>query len=299
MQASSAVSTAKANGQSPASVDVPELEELARRVDEATKTVRGLADEDARDAADELKRAVEAFHKAGLVTIVRALKADPRGMELLRDLARDPTVFSLFTMHGIVKPDIRAQVTQVLEYVRPYMQSHGGDVELAYVEGETAYVRLHGACNGCSMSSVTLRDGVTEALVENVAGIARVEVVPNEPQSGFVPLEAVGVSKAGWVQGPMADAVEPGRPVAVDLGGVPTVLVRVGDALHAYRNACAHQGLPLDGGMLDSDGVLTCPWHGFKYDASTGECFSAPEAQLEAFPLRVKEGRIWVRPPRA
>ena len=67
--------------------------------------------------------------------------------------------------------------------------------------------------------------------------------------------------------------------------------------MRAYRNACAHQGLPLDGGILDDEnGTITCPWHGFQFDSESGECFSAPQCQLEPFPLRVKDERVWVRP---
>ena len=48
--------------------------------------------------------------------------------------------------------------------------------------------------------------------------------------------------------------------------------------------------------VLDvSNGTLTCPWHGFCYDATSGECLSAPGAQLEQLPLRVDDGDVWVR----
>ena len=48
--------------------------------------------------------------------------------------------------------------------------------------------------------------------------------------------------------------------------------------------------------MLDlSNNTLTCPWHGFCYDATSGECLSAPGAQLEQLPLRVDDGDVWVR----
>ena len=41
---------------------------------------------------------------------------------------------------------------------------------------------------------------------------------------------------------------------------------------------------------------FTCPWHGFRFDCMTGECLTAPQAQLEQVPLRVYSGRIMVRP---
>ena len=66
--------------------------------------------------------------------------------------------------------------------------------------------------------------------------------------------------------------------------------------LAAYINECAHQGLPLDNALVDAqEGTLTCPWHGFCYDSATGECMSMPGAQLQQLPLRIEDGRVWVR----
>jgi len=111
--------------------------------------------------------------------------------------------------------------------------------------------------------------------------------------------EAIGVRDrmAGWVAGPPAASLPDGSAARLDTELASVLLLNLGGHLSAYRNACAHQGLPLDGGLLDPDtGTITCPWHGFCYDGATGECLTAPQAQLERFPLRVEDGLIWVRP---
>ncbi|MCX7789643.1 MAG: NifU family protein [Chloroflexaceae bacterium] len=272
------------------------LETLAERVDRAMAEVRAL-DEGARNRAVALKQAVEAFHKAGLTTIIQRLKADPRGKELLFELVDDPLVYALFAMHGLVRLDLATRVARVLEQVRPFMQSHGGDVELVEVREATVFVRLHGACNGCSMSAVTLREGVEEAILSQIPEIRQVEVLPNEPGPALILPEAIGVrAETGWTRGPRVEDVPPGTMVALRAGPVEALIVNLDNRLSAFRNACAHQGLPLDGGLLDpATGTLTCPWHGFCFDAESGECLTAPQAQLEPFPLRVEEGVIWVR----
>ncbi|MFQ3660875.1 MAG: NifU family protein [Chloroflexaceae bacterium] len=275
------------------------LESLAEEVDRAMAEVRAL-DEGTRGKAIALQRAVEAFHRAGLTTIIQRLKADPRGKELLFELVDDPLVYALFAMHGLVRLDLATRVTQVLEMVRPYMQSHGGDVELVEVRDETVFVRLHGACNGCSMSAITLREGVEEALLSQIPELRRVEVLPNQPGPGLILPEAIGVrgasAETGWTRGPRVEEVPPGTMVTLRAGAVEALIVNLNHRLSAFRNACAHQGRPLDGGLLDPDaGTLTCPWHGFCFDAGSGECLTAPQAQLERFPLRVEEGVIWVR----
>lgn len=85
--------------------------------------------------------------------------------------------------------------------------------------------------------------------------------------------------------------------ISFTTGQTSVLIVNLENRLSAYRNACAHQGRPLDSGVLDpANGTLTCPWHGFCFDVTSGECLTAPQAQLEPFPLRVVDGMIWVRP---
>ena len=282
----------------------PTFEELAKRVDDAVAALAGL-DPEARAVAEELKAAVEAIHRAGLVTMVRRMRADDAARAALFELVDDPTVHLLLSLHGIVRPDPVTHANRVLESVRPQLHSHGGDVSLARVEDGTAFVRLEGACNGCSMSSVTLRNLVEEALVQGVPAISAVEVLPNEPTPTLIPLESLRIGRdpasEGWVKvGPAADLpVDDLSALTLTTAtgeATEVIVVNAGQRLSAYRNECAHEALPLNNAVLDlSNNTLTCPWHGFCYDASSGECLSAPGAQLEQLPLRVDDGDVWVR----
>ena len=274
-------------------------DDLAKRVDDAVAALDDL-DPSARAVAEELQASIEAIHKAGLVSIVRRLRADDATREALFELVDDPVVHLLLTLHGIVRPDPVTHANQVLESVRPQLHSHGGDVSLVRVEDGTAFVRLEGACNGCSMSSVTLRNLVEEALVQEVPAVTAVEVVTDQPSPTLISVDSLFPGRDpgadGWVRvGPAAD-------VAVDdistasLDGTDVLIVNIGQRLSAYRNECAHEALPLTDAVLDvSNGTLTCPWHGFCFDASSGECLSAPGAQLEQLPLRIDDGDVWVR----
>ena len=284
------------------------FEELAGAVDDAVAAVEGL-DGDARDRGLELQRAVEAFHRSALVHIVRTLRSDPRGKELLFELVDDPGVHAMFALHGIVRADPATRARQALATVRPYLQSHGGDVELVRVEGDTAFVRLHGSCSGCSMSAVTLREGVEDALVRLVDEVERIEVLEDQPTAAFIPLSQVGrkplAEEAGWVRVLPVDAVVAGSMVRADVELAPAsgddppivdsfVVVNHDTRVAVFRNRCVHQGLSLDGGSLDG-GVITCPWHGFRFDASSGECLTAANAQLTQVPTRVEDGDVWIR----
>lgn len=280
-----------------------DFEGLAKRVDDAVAALDDL-DPAARAVAEELQAAIEAVHRAGLVTIVRRLREDEHARSVLFDLVDEPEVHLLLSLHGIVRPDPVTHANQVLESVRPQLHSHGGDVSLVRVEDGTAFVRLEGACNGCSMSSVTLRNLVEDALVQGVPAITSVEVVANEPSPTLIPLESLRIGREpaaeGWARlGPAADVPVDDISVATLTNGgrsVEVVVVNLGQRLSAYRNECAHDALPLNEAVLDiSNGTLTCPWHGFCFDATSGECLSAPGAQLEQLPLRVDDGDVWVR----
>lgn len=69
---------------------------------------------------------------------------------------------------------IYEQVESVVNKLRPYLQSDGGDVELIDVKDGVVYVRMLGACMGCSMSDVTITNVIEFALIEEVPGIIKV-----------------------------------------------------------------------------------------------------------------------------
>lgn len=72
---------------------------------------------------------------------------------------------------------MRADVETALEKVRPALQADGGDVELVDVEGGVVKVRLTGACGGCPMASITLKNGIEALLKKEIPSVERVESV--------------------------------------------------------------------------------------------------------------------------
>jgi len=106
----------------------------------------------------------------------------------------------VLAIHGIIRAEPQTVAQQVLDGVRPGLQSHGGDVELDGVRDGVAYVRLRGACTGCSMAAVTMRDGVEAALLAGLPGLTGVEVLPDDPTPTLIPLSAIGVDPPGAAQ---------------------------------------------------------------------------------------------------
>jgi nitrite reductase/ring-hydroxylating ferredoxin subunit len=188
-------------------------------------------------------------------------------------------------------------------------------VTLVGVELPVARISLSGSCNGCSSSATTLRDVVERALVSAVPGLHQVEVVPTAPEPTLVPLGAVGLRPGaappaqsgpptvgtGWTRGPALADITDGRvtlwrPEGVAQDDPAVALVRIGERISAFRDECVHDGLSLERGLVDPGGcLLTCPWHGMKYQALTGESLSMVDRRLTAYPARVDDGALWVR----
>jgi Fe-S cluster biogenesis protein NfuA len=74
---------------------------------------------------------------------------------------------------------MKERVAEALEFVRPALQNDGGDIELIDVDEESGVVtvKLVGACGGCPMSQMTLKNGVERILKEAVPEVSSVEAI--------------------------------------------------------------------------------------------------------------------------
>lgn len=72
---------------------------------------------------------------------------------------------------------MREKVEKAIEKIRPFLQRDGGDIELVDVKDGVVKVRLKGACSGCPMSQMTMREGVGRAIKKDVPEIKSVEAV--------------------------------------------------------------------------------------------------------------------------
>jgi Fe-S cluster biogenesis protein NfuA len=81
-------------------------------------------------------------------------------------------------MVELTSQDLETRVEQTLDEIRPYLMSHGGDVNLLEVTPEkVARLQLVGACGGCPMSAMTLKFGIERLLEERVPELAGIEAV--------------------------------------------------------------------------------------------------------------------------
>lgn len=161
----------------------------AQRLDASRARVDALPEAHAAIAREHAE-ALDDHLAAVLRTIVRRLREDPRGAELLYELVDEPEVAAALVKAGIMRPTVAMRALQVIDGVRPYINSHGGEIELVAIDDGIARVRLSGACSGCSASSITLRNVVSDALREAVPEITSVEEVA---PTGGLPAGAIAL----------------------------------------------------------------------------------------------------------
>lgn len=79
----------------------------------------------------------------------------------------------------------------------------------------------------------------------------------------------------------------------VTVNGKTIGLFRVGKTIFAMAGTCAHRGGPVGEGELKGS-LVTCPWHGWQYDVTTGECKTAKGVKLPTYKALVEAGRIYL-----
>ena len=169
-------------------------------------------------AGEELAGALMELYGEGLERIMAAVDDDTRAR-----LAGDGVIASLLLMHGLYPVPLEERVREALDSVRPYMESHGGNVELLGIEEGVARIRLEGHCVGCAASASTLELGIRqalEAIAPDLEGL-EVEGVLDEPTHEAPP---------GAILLPMA-------------GGAAPAPAAPAPAAHADEEACELCGL--------------------------------------------------------
>ena len=271
----------------------PAEEELVGRVQALTAEVEALPDPVARETADALAAAVVQLYGEGLERIFAAL--DPG---VVATLAEDGVVASLMLIHGLYPVALETRVQEALDAIRPYMESHGGDVELLGVEDGIARLRLQGSCNGCAASQSTLELAIERALEEAAPDLLGIDV---EGVVAAPPRPAEASEEVEWVELPGVEGLERGAMVGAGGGLVVTgggggglVVANVAGTLLAYRDRCAGcEGRLTDGTLLG--GLLSCAHCGLQFDLPrAGRCPGDAALQLQPVPLLRNGGPVRV-----
>ena len=89
------------------------------------------------------------------------------------------------------------------------------------------------------------------------------------------------------------DDLAPGQCKVVQADGKAIALYNVNGKFFATDNTCLHRGGPLGEGELDET-IITCPWHGWRYDVTTGVNAANPSIKVASFPVSVEGSGVFV-----
>jgi nitrite reductase/ring-hydroxylating ferredoxin subunit len=96
-----------------------------------------------------------------------------------------------------------------------------------------------------------------------------------------------------WVRIAAESDLPPGECNEFVAGDRIVALFNVGGTFHALDGICPHQGGPLGKGSLAGN-IVTCPWHGFQFDVTTGQHQTSKTLIHPILPVKVENGQLWV-----
>ena len=277
-----------ANGSKPA---VDDLDQHGRRIQELVGRINSLADREASELLQECMETVLAFYGQGLARILEVVKgATPDGDKVGDALARDGVVRGFLLIHGLHPLSLSTRLNEALDKVRPYLKSHGGNVELVRLQDDVAHLRLIGHCESCPSSAVTLELAVKQAIEEACPDLLGFEVEGLEAPAPDGALRRQGGSAPReWIVIEGARELATGDLMPVHTPGPALVNCKADREFYAYRDRCPACNLPLHLGTL-SDGVLRCR-SGHRYDVrQAGRSVDGASLHLDPFPLLVEDG---------
>jgi Fe-S cluster biogenesis protein NfuA len=154
-----------------------EFRQRMERIESLLHEVEQIPDLRVRARAREIVQAILDLHGAGLERMLEHIAAaGDVGLALIGSLAQDDLVGSLLLLYGLHPLDLETRVRQALDKVRPYLRSHGGNVELLGVAEGVVRLRMEGSCHGCPSSAATLKLSIEEAIYDKAPDVTAIEV---------------------------------------------------------------------------------------------------------------------------
>jgi Fe-S cluster biogenesis protein NfuA/nitrite reductase/ring-hydroxylating ferredoxin subunit len=264
------------------------------RIQKLIERIEALPYPGAKELIQECMEAVLAFYGHGLSRILQVVsETDTEAGNVYRELIRDDVIKGLLLIHDLHPLDLAARLRDALDKVRPYLKSHGGNVELISLENNVAKLRLQGTCQSCASSAVTLELAIKHAIEQACPDLVHFEVegVAEKP---FPPASQTSQrTTSDWRVVEQAQQLADGAWMPIRLGEMRLVICKVNETFYAYRNRCPACNMPFDAGALDG-GLLSCSL-GHHYDVlHAGRCAEIPSAHLDPFPLLAEEGVVKV-----
>jgi len=96
-----------------------------------------------------------------------------------------------------------------------------------------------------------------------------------------------------FVRAAKTEDVPTGKIYEFQVGGQAVAIANIDGNLFAISSVCPHQGGPLGEGELEGK-IVTCPWHAWQCDVTTGKMVDNPGADVKTYPLEVRGPEIFI-----
>jgi Fe-S cluster biogenesis protein NfuA/nitrite reductase/ring-hydroxylating ferredoxin subunit len=268
--------------------EVRDLNKQSQYIQEMIEEIESLPDPDARQLMQECIQEILSFYGQGLERILSIISKSNHAAakDIYNDLIEDSFVSGLLLIHDLHPLDLKTRLQQALAKVKPYMDSHGGSVEIVSLENGIAKLKLSGSCKGCPSSAITLELGIKQAIEEHCPDLLGLEVEGIASSTNHE--KSQQQTAAGWKVIKGLDVLPNGAMKAVEIPGLKLIVCRVNKQLYAYRNLCPACERSFSNGSLE-DTILACQM-GHRYDVQlAGKCTDDPDIHLDPFPL-LEEG---------
>jgi Fe-S cluster biogenesis protein NfuA/nitrite reductase/ring-hydroxylating ferredoxin subunit len=235
------------------------------------------------ERGEELVQALLDMYGEGLRRILA--KVDPA------TLVDDELVSQLLLLHDLHPVPVEDRVREALESVRPYLESHGGDVDVVAIDGEVVRLRLSGSCNGCPSSTMTLKLAIEDAIQRMAPEVERVEA-EGVSAPALLQLEVADSLRGDWETVGGLPELRARSTLVKPVAGTPLLFAALGEDLYAYRDRCPACAGTLEGAPL-ANGELACPGCGRSFDVRrAGRCLEEPDISIEPVPLLTDDAGI-------
>ena len=273
------------------------------RIEGLLQQLGTVADPRIREKAEELVRLLMELYGSALARVLEIIdETGPASESLVDRLAADDLVASLLVLHGLHPLNVETRIARALDRVRPYLGSHGGNVNLLGVNEGVVHLRLEGSCHGCPSSTITMKLAIEKAIEEAAPEVVRIEVEGSSPSTtaasngnGASPkisqtaTQDLKINSGEWIALDKLPEFTPGNLALTKLGEMSILLCKIGETFYAYQDSCPSCGSALAGSAL-RENLLTCSSCGRRYDLrSAGQCLDMGEFHLAPLPLLVEK----------
>jgi Fe-S cluster biogenesis protein NfuA/nitrite reductase/ring-hydroxylating ferredoxin subunit len=275
-----------------------DLRAIGDRIEQILDQLESSLDGRSWEQVQDVVSLVTELYGGGLA---RILELAGENDVLLHKMANDDLVASLLVLHDLHPLGLAERVHGAIESVRPYLGSHGGDVEVISIDGDVGVVtlRMLGSCDGCASSSVTLELAVQRAIEEAAPEITSIAVeggasAAGEPADGWMPVTLGRKPAPAPAMAPIYGlrALVPGRVGPLEIEGNKLIVCRVESQLYAYRSACPSCDSVLDTATVDGP-VLRCAVCRAAYDLRrAGRSLDGNATHLDPLPLIEEGGEV-------